>query len=201
MNSLRAAADDLLRVASPRECNSATKQPIRATSDATQPQQRGLKALAVQALARNSARNSYEIGQPESAQQAHGSDVSSAIARAREARFDGIRTRLLVLARAERVDATVICALADADIAACDGLPVETLRAYVRALHDTDLRERGQRPDDETARALCEHCGPVWIAPEVAAVAPMVDGWPRVIGCPWCHVRNRQTIPRPEHAT
>ena len=71
------------------------------------------------------------------------------------------------------------------------------LSAYVAMLADADLRERGKRPADETAAALCRSCGPVWLAPEVASAAPVAAGWPRVLGCPWCHVRNRQAIPRP----
>ncbi len=71
------------------------------------------------------------------------------------------------------------------------------LSAYVAMLADADLLERGKCPADETAAALCRSCGPVWLAPEVASVAPRVAGWPRVLGCPWCHVRNRQAIPRP----
>ena len=71
------------------------------------------------------------------------------------------------------------------------------LSAYVAMLADASLRERGKRPADETAAALCRSCGPVWLHPAVAAVAPMLDGWPRVLGCPWCHVRNRRAIPCP----
>ena len=71
------------------------------------------------------------------------------------------------------------------------------LYGYVAMLANTDLRERGKQPVDETAAALCRSCGPIWLAPEVAAVAPIVDGWPRVLGCPWCHVKNRRAIPRP----
>ncbi len=109
----------------------------------------------------------------------------------------GIREHLLTLAGAEGIAPDLIHALDGADVEACAGLADETLRAYVRALADADLRERGQRPADETAPALCRACGPVWLAPEVASAAPIVAGWPRVLGCPWCHVRNRDAIPRP----
>jgi hypothetical protein len=81
-----------------------------------------------------------------------------------------------------------------ADLAA---LTDRQLSTYVHSLAESDMREQGQRPDDETAHAWCVHCGIVWIAPSVAAVAPVVEGWPRLLGCPWCHVRNRQAIPRP----
>lgn len=83
------------------------------------------------------------------------------------------------------------------DIADMAALTDRQLSAYVRMLADADLRRRGKVPADETAPALCKGCGPVWVHPAVAAVAPMVDGWPRVLGCPWCHVKNRALIPRP----
>jgi hypothetical protein len=72
------------------------------------------------------------------------------------------------------------------------------LRAYVRALRDADLRRHGRVPPDETAQALCVACGPVWVAPGVAAVAPKVAGWCRLLGCPWCHVRRAGlAVPHP----
>jgi hypothetical protein len=108
-----------------------------------------------------------------------------------------MRARLLALADVEVTDADHVHRLTTADLAECAGLPDAMLLAYVRALADADLRERGKCPPDETERALCRHCGPIWTAPEVASAAPVVDGWPRVLGCPWCHVRNRRAIPRP----
>src|SRR5690606_37310362 len=69
--------------------------------------------------------------------------------------------------------------------------------ALASAAADIALRESGKRPPDETAPARCRSCGPVWIAPEIARIAPVVAGWPRVLGCPWCHVTNRNAIPRP----
>jgi hypothetical protein len=110
---------------------------------------------------------------------------------------DSIRTRLLSIADAECIDPSLIRRLPDADLDACERLPIETLRAYIRALRASDLRERGKVPGDETAAALCRHCGPIWLHPAVVSVAPIVDGWARVLGCPWCHVRNRRAIPRP----
>ena len=80
------------------------------------------------------------------------------------------------------------------------GLAVLTdkqLSAYVAMLTDADLRELGKRPSDETAAALCRSCGPVWLHPVVAAAAPVAAGCPRVLGCPWCHVKNCRAIPRP----
>ena len=110
---------------------------------------------------------------------------------------DSIRATLLALADAEAIDSQLIHRLTTDDLDGCADLPVETLRAYVRALRDSDLRERGKVPPDETAPAMCHSCGPIWIAPQVAAIAPVVDGWARVLGCPWCHIKDRQVIPRP----
>ena len=109
---------------------------------------------------------------------------------------DPIRDHLLALADAELIDAGLVHKLPDADVSDCAGLPDETLRSYVHALRDTDLRERGKRPSDETAPALCRSCGPIWVHPSVAAAAPVVGAWAHVLGCPWCHVRNCQAIPR-----
>lgn len=83
------------------------------------------------------------------------------------------------------------------DPADAAALHADTLRAYVHALAEADRRERGRCPADETAAALCRSCGPVFLHPAVAAVAPVAAGWPRVLGCPWCHVQNRRAIPRP----
>lgn len=69
MSSLRAIAGDLLRVARPRECNSATNRPEHATARATGAQQAGLKALALLALGRNNQRNNSAQPGEETAQQ------------------------------------------------------------------------------------------------------------------------------------
>lgn len=72
------------------------------------------------------------------------------------------------------------------------------LTAYVAMLAETDLRRHGKVPADETAMALCRGCGPVWVHPHVASVAPVVNGWARLLGCPWCHVRHAGLyVPRP----
>ncbi len=107
------------------------------------------------------------------------------------------RDRLRRLAAAMCLPVALVDGLAGADLAECAGLPDEVLRAYLHMLRDAALRARGRVPADETAPALCAHCGPVWLAPDVAAVAPVVAGWPRVLGCPWCHVKNRTATPRP----
>jgi hypothetical protein len=113
---------------------------------------------------------------------------------------DPLRSHLLDLAFAEGIDAELIQRLPADDVEACAGLSADVLTAYVRALRDSDLRARGKVPSDETAAAMCQHCGPVFVAPEVASAAPMVDGWPRLLGCGWCHTRNRASIPRPHRS-
>ncbi len=109
-----------------------------------------------------------------------------------------LRARLLELAAAEHIDAALIHRLPDDDVAACEGSTDDLLRGYIAMLAITDLRERGQVPTDETATALCRHCGPVWVHPHVANVSPVVDGWPVVLGCPWCFIRAAgRYVPRP----
>jgi hypothetical protein len=94
-----------------------------------------------------------------------------------------------------------IAALSDASPGDLDALSNDALAAYARALRDTELRRRGKVPADETAAALCLHCGPVWIAPEVADAAPKVNGWPRLLGCPWCHVPKDGVLAMPRPST
>lgn len=63
---------------------------------------------------------------------------------------------------------------------------------------DTSERMAGRVPKGDTAAMICKGCGPVWIHPDIAAVLPVVNGWPRALGCPWCSVRKSGVaIPRP----
>ncbi|NCT68086.1 MAG: hypothetical protein GXC76_10650 [Rhodanobacteraceae bacterium] len=101
------------------------------------------------------------------------------------------------LADAEGIERAHVEALPAADLEDCAGLPDDALRAYLATLHDAGLRQRGKVPPDETAHAICARCGPICLHPAVATVLPVVRGWPTCAGCPWCHVRNRQAIPRP----
>ena len=105
--------------------------------------------------------------------------------------------RLRELADAEGIDPAHVAALTAADLEDCVGESDDFLRSYLAALADSALRNRGHVPEGATAAALCAHCGPIWLHPSVAAVAPVVAGWPRVLGCPWCHVANAAAIPRP----
>jgi hypothetical protein len=108
------------------------------------------------------------------------------------------RAALERIAAAEEIDQQLVRNLPDSEVEDCRDLPANALGSYVRALRDSDMRLRGEVPPDETAVAMCRLCGPVWVHPNVATSAPMVDGWPQVLGCPWCHVRRvGGHIPRP----
>jgi hypothetical protein len=109
-----------------------------------------------------------------------------------------IRAHLLALAVAEGMDVDHVHRLHGLDIAACAGLDAHQLRAYLSMLADTADRHAGRVPLDDTAAIHCEQCGPVWIHPSIAAVLPVVDGWPLALGCPWCFVRKAGGyVPRP----
>jgi hypothetical protein len=140
---------------------------------------------------------SRSIGTPESKAQCLAPIVPAVPAQEREGGTVPA-ARLLSIADAEMIDPELVHRLPADVVEICTGLAKETLRAYLRALRDTALRERGNVPGDETAAALCRHCGPIWLHPAVARVVPVVDGWPRVLGCPWCHVRNREVVPHPK---
>jgi hypothetical protein len=112
-----------------------------------------------------------------------------------------IRVHLLALAAAEGMDVDHAHRLHDLDIAACIGLDACQLAACLSMLVDTADRHAGRAPAGDTAPIHCEGCGPVWIHPDIAEVLPVVDGWPRALGCPWCFVRKAGGyIPRPSVA-
>jgi hypothetical protein len=110
------------------------------------------------------------------------------------------RVRLLALAAAEWINAAHVHRMADADLSdwIAAGLDDGQRRAFLHLLADTADRHAGRVPLDDTAPMYCQHCGPVWTHPDIAAVLPVVDGWPRALGCPWCAVRKAGGyIPRP----
>jgi hypothetical protein len=112
-----------------------------------------------------------------------------------------LHARLESLALAEGIAAELADRLCDDDVRACAGLPDTALIAYLRCVRDSDLRERGEVPPDETAVICCARCGPVYAAPEVARVLPVVAGAPTAIGCPWCtNCARGLPIPRPRRA-
>jgi len=109
-----------------------------------------------------------------------------------------LRAHLLPLAAGAGIDADHVHRLHDLDVAACIGLDDRQLAAYLSMLADAANRHAGRVPEGDTAAMHCEQCGPVWIHPTIAAVLPVVDGWPRALGCPWCFVRRAGGVtPRP----
>lgn len=111
------------------------------------------------------------------------------------------RSHLLELAAADWIDAVHVHRLDDADIAGCLGLDDRQRSTFLHMLEDTAERMAGRPPAGDTAVMHCRQCGPVWTHPTVASALPVVDGWPRCIGCAWCHVRKAGGyIPRPKVA-
>lgn len=111
-----------------------------------------------------------------------------------------IRGRLLALAESEYRDPALAHALPASFLRDCDGMDTAAMRAMLSMLADDADRRALRRPKDDTAAILCRKCGPVWIHPSIAAVLPVVDGWPRALGCPWCfiHPKEGMAIPRPK---
>lgn len=109
-----------------------------------------------------------------------------------------LRVRLVRLAKAERRDPTLIDRIALADLPEYAGMTDAQLVALLSMLPDDADREAGRVPTGDTAKILCRSCGPVWVHPAIARMLPMVGGWPRALGCPWCFIRARGiAIPRP----
>ncbi|MBS0213189.1 MAG: hypothetical protein JSR26_08445 [Proteobacteria bacterium] len=109
-----------------------------------------------------------------------------------------MRAALLALADGLHLDRALVHRLTSVDLADCAGFPADALRGYLLALDDSATRHAGKVPEGETAPIYCQHCGPVWTHPDVAAVLPVVDGWPRALGCRWCFIRKAGGyIPRP----
>jgi hypothetical protein len=99
--------------------------------------------------------------------------------------------RLLHLADDEGVDAAHVHRLHADDLVACEGLPDDALRAYLRALERSARMDAGLVPREwgEPVARACEGCGPVWLWSE----AP-----DKVRACPWCFRRKAgKPIPRP----
>ena len=109
-----------------------------------------------------------------------------------------MREALLVLAERHGINTTSVHRLRDLDVVACVGLDNAQLVAYLEMLDDTATRWTGRVPTGHTEPMYCHRCGPVWIHPSIAACLPVVNGWPRALGCPWCAVRRAGVpIPRP----
>lgn len=102
---------------------------------------------------------------------------------------DDLRVRLLDLATRSGVAASVVESLSTADVAACEGLPVNTLRAYLRAAERAACMDAGGTPAGYTTAVLCDGCGPVWLWGGAPA---------RLAACPWCFRRKAgQRFARP----
>lgn len=110
-----------------------------------------------------------------------------------------IRDHLLVLAESEYRDPVLVRALSESFLRDLHGMGDDALRALLAMLADDADRRALRRPRNDTGAMLCRSCGPVWIHPSIAAVLPVVDGWPRALGCPWCliHPKGGMDIPRP----
>ncbi|TAL73707.1 MAG: hypothetical protein EPN56_02280 [Rhodanobacter sp.] len=109
-----------------------------------------------------------------------------------------IRPVLLGLADRLGLAAVLVHRLHDADLRTLAELPEAGLRAFLLAAADTATRQAGKPPEGDTAAIYCGRCGPVYAHPSIAAVLPVVDGWPRALGCPWCFVRKAGGyVPRP----
>lgn len=110
-------------------------------------------------------------------------------------------TALLALADRLAVDRDHVHRLDDAGLVLLQAIGEGGMRSFLLAAHDMATRQAGKVPLDDTAPALCERCGPVFLHPDVAAVLPVVNGWPRALGCPWCAIRKAGGyIPRPHVA-
>lgn len=109
-----------------------------------------------------------------------------------------MRTALLALADGLGLDHAIVHGLPEQDMALWAQVPPDSLRAYLLALDDTATRQAGKVPLGDTTAIYCARCGPVWAHPDIAAVLPVVDGWPRALCCPWCFIRKAGGyIPRP----
>lgn len=105
----------------------------------------------------------------------------------------GVRPRisrqLAEIVRSEGLDPGVIRHLTAHDLDACNGLSIETLRAYVRGLHEQAQLGTGTVPEGWTEPVTCRGCGPVLLWPGCPS---------HVIACPWCRHRKAGTaIPTP----
>lgn len=108
------------------------------------------------------------------------------------------RIRMLELAAAAYMDAAPVRALSESFLRDCEGMADDALRALLSMLRDNADRRAGRAPAGDTAAIMCQACGPVFVHPSIAAVLPVVDGWPRALGCPWCFIRKAGLyVPRP----
>lgn len=103
-----------------------------------------------------------------------------------------LRTRLRELAAREGLPHALVDCLTDADLHPDGGahlLSEAGLRRWLHVLQEEGSMRQGIVPAGWTQPCTCERCGPVLLW----------DGaQPRVLGCPWCHVRRAGGhLPRP----
>lgn len=108
------------------------------------------------------------------------------------------RTALLALADRLGIDRSAVVRIPSADLPLWAAVPAEVLPDYLRGLDDLATRAAGKVPVGDSAPILCKGCGPVFVHPAIAAALPVVAGWPRALGCPWCAIRKAGGyVPRP----
>lgn len=147
------------------------------------------------------SRKSRKGAEPESAQLPAARVAQSQESQPVPVDTPAIRFRLLRHAESLGVDPALIRRLPEVDLIGYAGAPDHLLRDFVELTMDSADRQAGRVPWGHTAPIHCTHCGPVWAHPSIAAALPMVGGWPRAAGCPWCHVRKAGGyIPRPRDA-
>ena len=112
-----------------------------------------------------------------------------------------MRRKVSAVARDAAIPTTVVQRIDDNELCQWSGFADNpaALRVWLQTLAEDDAMRRGIRPRGYDAPAFCRRCGPVWLPHEQVALLDVVNGWPQVIGCPWCfvHLPEGQDIPRP----
>lgn len=123
------------------------------------------------------------------ANQGDGTAADSQHSRHSQGGASATRKRLHALAVSGGQSPEIAGDLPDADVAECEALDDNTLRAYLRAVERGAHMDAGTLPPGYTQRVECSGCGPVWLW----AGSPQ-----RVIACPWCFRRKAdKPFPRP----
>lgn len=177
-----------------REMQRATIAESAATPPATLAQRTSLKGLALRVLARNDACNAVATA-PEKPRNA---GATAGVAPATDQAVH-LHARLRRIAEAQDLDPTLADRLPHGEEAEYADLDDDQLVGLLACWRDDSFRERGVPAPGDTATAFCRGSGPVLLHPSVAALAPVVNGVPRVLGCPWCHHRAKgRRVPRPK---
>ena len=111
---------------------------------------------------------------------------------------DDLRGDLLAQADRLAVERMHVHRLDDGGLRMLAAIGQDGARAYLLAAADAATRQAGKVPERDTTAIYCAHCGPVFAHPDIATMLPVVNGWPRALGCSWCFVRKvGGYIPRP----